>query len=225
MSEPRHLHLDRRTRPGRVLMRAQSSIDNRGLGPLKLLGRRTRPGTMTVLQVIYDRRHRPHRFRTGARLDFKYVEGARYGQGAVPDASYWKFRGAARFELWSLDHAGHAVRPVRTGPKLDYCFRDLVLSRPSRRSPHRRVFPACRQDGGARHVTLGTSVGWSDVYPYEYPEQWIDVTGLAGRFAYVQIADPHHRLLEFDKANNVSETYVSLPSGRVFGHRVGIAAP
>ena len=72
---------------------------------------------------------------------------------------------------------------------------------------------------------LGTSVGWSDVYPYEYPEQWIDVTGLRGSFAYAQIADPDNLLMESNKSNNVSETYVELPSGRVLGHRVAVPAP
>jgi len=58
-----------------------------------------------------------------------------------------------------------------------------------------------------------------------YPEQWIDVTGLRGRFAYVQIADPDNLLMESNHQNNVSETYVALPSGRVLGYRVGVAAP
>jgi hypothetical protein len=68
-------------------------------------------------------------------------------------------------------------------------------------------------------------VGWSDAYPYEYPQQWIDVTGLRGRFAYVQIADPDHLLRESNPRNNVSETYIALPSGRVLGHRVGVSEP
>jgi hypothetical protein len=72
---------------------------------------------------------------------------------------------------------------------------------------------------------FGTSVGWSDVYPYSYPEQWIDVTGLRGRFAFVQIADPRQLFHEADERNNVSETYVQLPSGRVLGHRVGVSQP
>jgi hypothetical protein len=72
---------------------------------------------------------------------------------------------------------------------------------------------------------LGTSVGWSDVYPYEYPEQWIDVTGLRGRFAFVQVADPEGLLIESDHRNNLSETFVQLPSGRVLGRRVAVAGP
>ena len=51
------------------------------------------------------------------------------------------------------------------------------------------------------------------------------MTGLRGRFAYVQIADPDSLLIESNHQNNVSETYVSLPSGRVLGHRVGVATP
>jgi hypothetical protein len=72
---------------------------------------------------------------------------------------------------------------------------------------------------------LGTSVGWSDVYPYEYPQQWIDVTGLRGRFAYVHVADPNSLLIERNDRNNLSETYVALPSGHVLGHRVAVAVP
>ena len=34
-------------------------------------------------------------------------------------------------------------------------------------------------------MTLGTSVGWADVYPSTYPDNWIDVTGLRGCFAVV----------------------------------------
>jgi hypothetical protein len=72
---------------------------------------------------------------------------------------------------------------------------------------------------------FGTSVGWSDVYPYSYPEQWIDVTGLRGRFAFVQIVNPDGLWHESRTDDNASETIVALPSGRVLARRVGVAAP
>ena len=72
---------------------------------------------------------------------------------------------------------------------------------------------------------LGTSVGWTDSYPYEYPQQWIDVTGLRGKFAYVQIVDPDNLLFESNHHNDISETYVELPSGRVLGQRVEVGSP
>ncbi len=68
-------------------------------------------------------------------------------------------------------------------------------------------------------------MGWSDIYPYSYPEQWIDVTGLHGRFAFVQIVDPRQLFHETNERNNVSEVYVQLPSGRVLGSRVGVSRP
>jgi hypothetical protein len=225
MSAPSFLHIDRTTIPGHVLLRAASSLDNRGRGPLELRAHRTRRGRMVVYQAIYDRRGRPHLFRTAARLVFKYVSGERYGYGNVGDASYWKFKHAAAFQLWSIDARYRAIGLVRTGPKVDYCLRDLFRTRPSSDSPSAPVYPACDQNPHIRHDVLGTSVGWTDAYPYEYPQQWIDVTGLRGRFAYVQVADPDHLLMESNRKNDVSETYVALPSGRVLGRRVGVSAP
>jgi hypothetical protein len=225
MSAPSHLHLDRSTRPGHALLRASSSINNRGGGPLELRAHRTGAQKWKVYQAIYGVGGASHLFPRAAALVFKYVPGERYGYGDVGAERYWKLEHAAAFELWSIDRRFKAIRRVRIGPKVDYCLRDLVRGRPSRRSPTNPVFQACSTDPSIRSDVLGTSAGWSDVYPYEYPQQWIDVTGLRGRFAYVQLADPDHRLLERNHRNDVSETYVALPSGRVLGHRVGVAAP
>jgi hypothetical protein len=225
MSAPSHLHIDRSTEPRRVLLRAASALNNRGAGPLEIRAFRNRRGRMVVYEAIYDRRGRRHLFRTPATLIYKYVSGERYGYGNVGGASYWKFKHAAAFQLWSIDARYRAVRLVRTGPKVDYCLRDLFHTRPSRNSPSMPVYPACDQNPYIRGDILGTSVGWTDAYPYEYPEQWIDVTGLRGRFAYVQRADPDNLLRESNHRNDVSETYIALPSGRVLGHRVGVSEP
>lgn len=225
MSAPFELHLDRTTMPGHVLLRASSSIDNHGRGPIELRARRVgRYGTV-VYQAIYDRRGRAHLYRTDAKLVFKYIPGERWGYGNVGAASYWKLRHAAAFQLWSIDSHYRAIKLVRRGPKVDYCLRDLTRTFPLPRSPRRAVYPGCSQNPHMRHDVLGTSVGWSDIYPYVYPQQWIDVTGLHGRFAYVQIVDPGRRLFVSDPSKRVSETYVELPSGRVLGHRVGVSTP
>jgi hypothetical protein len=225
MSAPSGFHLDRTTEPGRVLLRAQSSLDNHGTGPLEVRGRAIPGGTMSVTQAIYDRRGRAHLFATRAVLVFKNVPGYRFDRPGVGNFNYWKFRYAAGFSLWSIDARRRTTGVVRLGPKLDYCLRDLFRTRPARSSPSGPVYPACNQSAGLRHDVLGTSPGWSDVYPYEYPEQYIDVTGLRGRFAFVQIVDPFNLLYEANEHNNASETFIALPSGRVLGHRVAIAQP
>lgn len=179
ISRPRDMYIERRR--GRVLLRATSSLNSVGRGPIELRGRRTGPSSMTATQRIYRRSGGYVTVRTGARFGFKSIPG---------QYRYWKLRNAARFELWSVDSHGRRVRLVRTGPKVYYCLRDLRRTRPRRGSPPGARYPACSQNPSAERLTLGTSVGWSDIYPAHYYEQWIDVTGLHGRFRYVLIADP-----------------------------------
>jgi hypothetical protein len=225
MSAPSELHLDTTTIPGRVLLRATSSVNNLGAGPIELRARRRAHRRWIVSQAIYDRRGHAHLFRTRVRLVYKYIPGYRYEYGYVGSTSYWKVRHLAAFQLWSLNAHRKLERLVRTGPKVDYCLRDLARTHPSRRSPSSAVYPGCSEQAGISHDLFGTSVGWSDIYPYGYPEQWIDVTGLRGRFAFVQIVNPQGLWWESNSRNNASETFVALPSGRILGRRVGVPAP
>jgi hypothetical protein len=184
------------------LLRAGNSIDSIGAGPAELHGVRTSPSYMRARQRIYKRDGSRIGVRTGARLFFKFVPGQK---------RYWKFLHAARFELWRLDGAGQRTRLARRGPKVSYCLRDLRRTRRLPGSPRRRVYPSCNTNPRTRRVTLGTSVGWSDIYPPPYPEQWIDVTGLRGCFAYVHIADPLDGIYESNEDNNSAHVVVRLP--------------
>jgi len=203
MRKPFGLSVDPLARPGRLVLRAGNSIDSVGRGPAELHGVRIGARLMRARQRIYRRRGGRIGISTGARLFFKHIPG---------QASFWKFLYAARFELWRLDSAGRRVRRVKTGPKVSYCLRDLRRTRPGRRgSPRYRVYPACNTSAATRRVTLGTSVGWSDVYPPSYPEQWIDVTGLRGCFAYRHTADPRNGIYESNERNNSATVTVRLP--------------
>jgi hypothetical protein len=203
MRRPYGLYTDRLTKAGHTVLRAGNVIDSAGAGPAELHGVRIGPRFMRARQRIYTRDGGRIGIRTGARLQFKFAHQQLY---------WWKFYKAARFELWRLDDEGHRIRRVRTGPKVAYCLRDLGRTRPwLRRSPRRRVYPACSTNARAQRVTLGTSVGWADIYPPAYPEQWIDVTGLRGCFAYVHIADPENGIHESDEDNNEAQVIVRLP--------------
>ncbi len=204
MRRPYDLRLDRRG--PHVVLRAANSLDNAGRGPAELVGRRSGRVTMTAKQRIHRLRAHPRVFDTRARLVFKAIPG---------QYRYWKFANAARFDLWQLNRRGTRRRLVRTGPKLSYCLRDLEATRLSLPgAPRKRVYPACSQDPRARRLRLGTSVGWSDIYPASYYEQWIDVTGLRGCFAYSQVADPEDGIHELDERNNESAVTVRLPFRR-----------
>ena len=202
MSPPENLFLTE-TRSGRLRLHAGNSINSVGDGPAELRGRRATRRTMTAKQVIYRRDGTKMRLNTGARLLFKAIPG---------QYRYWKFHHAARFELWKLDRRGRRKRLVEVGPKVSYCLRDLQRRNPQLpRSPRKRVYPSCSQDPDRRRVTLGTSVGWSDVYPSTYHEQWINVNRRRGCFAYVHIADPKNGIYESNEDNNEGERIVRLP--------------
>jgi Lysyl oxidase len=201
MGTPADMYAER-TPGGHVLLRATNNVKSRGKGPVMFRGRRTGRDEMQARQHIFRKDGSQLVLDTGAELYWKYIPG----QG-----HYWKFRDAARFELWSVDSTGHRVKLVRTGPKVYYCLRDLVHTKPGKRSPRYRVFPGCNQDPSKRKVTLGTSVGWSDVYPSTYHQQWIDVTGLHGCFAYVHRADPKNHIWESNEGNNDSQRIIRLP--------------
>jgi hypothetical protein len=203
MRRPWGLYSDRLTRPGHTVLRAGNSIDSIGAGPVELHGVRSGPRWMRGRQRIDKRGGGRIGVRTGARLQFKLAHLRRY---------WWKFYDAARFELWRVNVQGQRTRRVRVGPKVAYCLRDLQHSRPRlARSPRWPVYPACSNDPKRQRVTLGTSIGWSDVYPPSYPEQWIDVTGLRGCFAYVHIADPENGIFESNEHNNEAQVIVRLP--------------
>ena len=202
MSPPSNLFLTR-TRSGRLRLHAGNSINSVGDGPAELRARRVSRWWMKAKQVIHRRDGTKMRLHTGARVVFKAIPG---------QYRYWKYFNAARFELWKLDRRGRRAKLVEVGPKVSYCLRDLERRNPDLPgSPRKFHYPACSQEFDKQRVTLGTSVGWSDVYPSTYHEQWINVNGRRGCFAYVHIADPKNHIYEFDETNNEGETIVRLP--------------
>jgi hypothetical protein len=187
-----------------VLLRATSDVRSRGRGPMELHGRRDGWHSMRVNQRIYRVGGGHLTLRTQARLHFTDV-GAYFG------GSYWKVHQLARFELRRVRRDGSMGPVLRTSPKLNYCLRDLERTRPGRRSPPRRHYPGCDQNPYRDRVTLGTSVGWSDIYPADYSKQWIDVAGLRGCFAYTMTVDPKGLLFESNERDNSSRVLVRLP--------------
>ncbi len=202
MAPASHLRLVR-SPSGRRVLRMENRIVNIGLGPVELFGERTSQTEMRARQVIANAAGVRRRFETGAELYFKSVPSR--------GGSYWKWQNAARFELWSLDAAAHRAQLIRVGPKHDYCLRDLKRVRFTANVRRNALFPHCNETALKHEVTLGTSVGWADIYPSRYPDNWIDVTGLRGCFAIVQRVDPGHHIFESNEANNLSSRIVRLP--------------
>jgi hypothetical protein len=187
-----------------------NQIVNVGAGPMQVNGHRVSSARMHARQYLNPGPGgKPMRLPdTGLRVVF---------HDTITRGAYWKLLDAARFELWSMHTDGRLARRRRDGPKLIYCLRDLFrLKQPSTGhsypgSPRTRQYPACSQARGIERRILGTSVGWTDTYPWSYPQNWISVRGLRGCFAYVHRADPEDKLLELREDNNASAVVVRLP--------------
>jgi hypothetical protein len=202
IGRPADLYLERHG--GKQLLRATSDVKSRGKGPMELHGARSGWRTMQVTQRIHRTGGGRLVVPTEATLHFTNV-GAYFGGG------YWKVHQLAGFELRRVGPAGNVGPVVRTSPKLNYCLRDLERTRVGRRSPRNRHYPGCDQNPYTDAVTLGTSVGWSDIYPAAYDKQWIDVSGLRGCFAYAMTVDPKHLLFESNEQDNSARRLVRLP--------------
>jgi hypothetical protein len=200
MAPPDGLFVGRSPR-GRLRLYATNHIINVGAGPLEIKGKRSGAREMKARQVIHRGGKRPIVTPDAGELYFKFVDSGR--------GSYWKYSHAARFELWKLDADGNRGEMVRTGPKLDYCFRDLARVRPYAR--RNRRYPGCSQVRGLATDRLGVSPGWADVYPSSYPENWIDITGLKGCFSFIHRVDPLGKIAEEREDNNIGFRHVRLP--------------
>lgn len=209
MAPPANLRV---RRAGKVVrLQATNRIVNVGQGPLELRARHTgNPKTSgyrfaEATQIVRNRRGAPVLFPMAGWVYWKAIPG----QG-----HYWKYWRAARFELWTLNPDGSRATLRRTGPKLSYCFRDLKRVRTFKRSPRKRVYPACSQTFGRKALRLGVSPGWADIYPSTYHENWISVTGLRGCFAFVHRADPLGDIVEEHEDNNIGARVIRLPPTR-----------
>jgi hypothetical protein len=189
---------------GKTVLHATSDVQSRGRGPMEVRGQRDGPKSMKVTQRIYKVGGGHITVRTDASLRFTDV-GESFG------GSYWKVHQLARFELRKVGADGALGPVLRTSPKLNYCLRDLERTRPGKRSPRTRHYPGCNQDRSIRRDVLGTSVGWSDIYPADYDKQYIDVSGLRGCFVFGMTVDPKGLLFESNENDNSSHRRVRLP--------------
>jgi hypothetical protein len=202
IGRPADLYVD--SHAGHAILRATSDVESRGKGPMELRGSRNGWRTMRTRQRIYRA--------GGGHIDVPSRATLRFADvGAAYGGAYWKVHQLARFELRRF-RPGKGLGPViRTSPKLNYCLRDLYRTRPGKRSPPSRHYPGCNQNPYRDGVTLGTSVGWSDIYPATYDKQWIGVGGLRGCFAFTMTVDPFNLLFESNENDNTSRVLVRLP--------------
>lgn len=219
MARPRDLRIQTLAN-GRRRLRFTGLIVNIGAGPFEIRASRksVRVKTMAVRQRIYSNTGGQRTVAT--RASIKYA-----GDGH----DHWHVQKVAGYELY----AGSGAGPVlRRGAKVGFCFFDTRPFRSSLpRSPKtRRYLERGCGTHASRSLRIGLSVGWSDIYPWNFAWQWINVSGLpAGQYLLKLIADPNASFAEKRTDNNCNWTRILIPrkgsAVTVLGHGSGCSLP
>jgi len=180
----------------RVLLVFASAVDNVGRGPLVVHAERERgASTMTVRQVVGDDG-------IPVAAELRYVRAETH--------AHWHLIGFERYEL--RDPGG---RRVLTARKAGFCLGDRYNTNRHDRIAGEPPEPVWTEECGRREPGLtrldeGISPGFGDDYAPRLEGQFVDVTGLAGDFVLVHLANPDRTLREASYANNAASVAVQL---------------
>ena len=109
--------------------------------------------------------------------------------------------------------------PVRTGRKVSFCLEDEKLDDVSwgKQGVRPRYYraPDCLElvasDDKFNYLIQGLTAGWADVYEWNLPGQYLEVTGVPdGYYVLETIADPDDKIVEGDESNNCGTVLIKL---------------
>lgn len=200
---------------GRLHLRFSATIVNVGAGPFEVMGTRTDGvSPFDVSQRVYGSDGT-------ALLPTPNVELVWGGDGH----SHWHVK---NLEAYELDRLDNGVK-VGTSAKSGFCFFDTTAYRTSlpgapSTAQYRSSTGACGYNNpSATDVVMGISIGWGDKYPWNLPDQYIDITDLsAGKYRLVATADPSGWFTETNESNNVTWVDIALTTHRKSGTRVRV---
>ncbi|MEX2303407.1 MAG: lysyl oxidase family protein [Bryobacterales bacterium] len=158
------------------------------------------------------------------------------GTGPVefhPEHGHYHFTSFGASRLWAVDSSGrrfgkhplrkrrgpprHGSEPVREGEKVSFCLADIEIDFWGEKGDGPRTYyaPNClfpfSSDGVSDLYVQGITAGWTDVYDWYLPDQYIEVSGVPdGIYILDTIADPDGVLVEARETNNCSSVYIRL---------------
>jgi hypothetical protein len=188
---------------GRERLVFLSAVENAGLGPLLVSGRRPTRATaeMSAAQLIRRADGSAATNPVRSRLRFVVSETHRH----------WHLLGFERYELRTLE--GQAIgRDHKTG----FCLGDHYDVNAQMRIPGEPSEAVWTQECGRGQserlqIREGLSPGYGDDYVPQLEGQYIDVTGLSpGRYVLVHRVNPGRDLLEASYANNAASVLLRL---------------
>lgn len=191
-------------------LRFAASIANVGEGPFELLFDLTSFALdQRVVQEI-ARSDGSHRLHDAGTYTFHPTHG------------HVHYQSFAVYALHAVDDRGRRGAEVVRSRKSDFCMIDTRLVRFGERGNQgrRHGFPQCDAPslatGEPTTMRQGISAGWADVYAWDLPGQYLDITGVPdGTYDVVIIANPFGALAEATAADNEAATRICLAGNAV----------
>jgi lysyl oxidase len=193
-------------------LRFDQIIANRGEGPVEIAWTVPTGSTpdedveLPVSQRIY-RSDGSHRDRPAGTVNYHTIHG------------HYHYSSFANALLWRSNKRGAQLgsAPVAASHKVSFCMADIRIDAWGEKGdgPRKYYAPDCllpqTSNGGIDEFRQGINNGWSDVYDWYIPDQYIEVTGVpSGYYRLEFCADPFNEIEEADESNNCIVNHVRL---------------
>jgi methionine-rich copper-binding protein CopC len=216
MARLTNMRIDETSQSGKRLLRFSALIRNVGDGPFEVRGKRdTTSSPWSITQRIYDSTDTSGHYTedsTGATVFYA-------GDGHT----HWHVKDLQSYELDRLDNGSK----VGTGAKSGFCFYDTTRGSSATLSQYFTSSSTCASgQPNALQMLMGITVGWGDLYSYQLPDQYIDITNLTpGGYRLTATADLSNHFQEKDESNNVTWVDLQITGGGVNVQSYGPSVP
>lgn len=134
--------------------------------------------------------------------------------------AHFHYKNFAQSHLYASNEAGTKGELVRSGTKNGFCLIDVENTWFGRKGDASKRYTSClpkdeEKESPSEEVPLGTqvngiSVGWADVYNWNLPDQYIEISGVAdGYYLLETVADsPTNTLIESSEADNAGTVLI-----------------
>jgi hypothetical protein len=193
-------------------LRFDQIIANRGPGPIEIAWRTPTGATpdqavpFPVSQRIYNSDGSASD-RPAGTVNYHTIHG------------HYHYSSFANALLWTSNRRGAKLgdTPVAAAQKVSFCMADIRIDAWGEKGdgPRKYYAPDClfphTSNGLVDEFRQGINHGWSDVYDWYIPDQYIEVTGVASGFYRLEFcADPFNEIEEENEDNNCVVNHIRL---------------
>ena len=193
-------------------LRFDQIIANRGQGPVEI-SYSVPTGSTPDQNVAFPVSQRIYRSdgssadRPAGTVNYHTIHG-HYHYSSFANALLWQSNGRG---------ARLGAQPVAAAHKVSFCMADIRIDAWGEKGdgPRKYYAPDClfpqTTDGVTDEFRQGINRGWSDVYDWYIPDQYIEVTGVPSGFYRLEFcADPFNEIEEENEDNNCVVNHIRL---------------